>query len=59
MSFTNMAMTSSATVVTPVSSQSITRCRRLRRWRLRRRADALLSRTSRSQLGEGIPMLPG
>ena len=56
MSLTNMAMTTSAAVVTTVSSQSI---RRWRRRRLRRRAETLVWRTSVSQPGEGVPILPG
>jgi hypothetical protein len=49
-------MTTSAPEVTSVSSQSI---RRWRRRRLRRRAAMLVSRTSRSQPGDGIPIPSG
>ena len=56
MSLTNKARTTSTAVVTTVSSQSI---RRWRRRRLRRRAETLVWRTSESQPGEGVPILPG
>ncbi len=59
MSLTNMKMTPSATAVTTVSSQSISRRVRRRLRRLRCRAEAALSRTSESQPGEGIPIRPG